>query len=103
MAVTTLLLFGLFALCPRKHTFLAKAGRNTLGIYVFHRLFKDFLIYGGFYSVLSQNEFVAVAEVLLMSLLLTNIFKAGFWSEIITKLSVVNAKWFYKEEYRTLK
>lgn len=103
MAVTMLLLFGLFALCPKKQTFLAKAGRNTLGIYVFHRLFKDFLIYGGFYSVLSQNEFVAVAEVLLMSLLLTNIFKADLWSEIITKLSVVNAKRFYKEKYQNSK
>ena len=100
MAVTMLILFGLFALCPKKSTFLAKAGKNTLGIYVFHRLFKDFLIYGGFYSILSRNEYIAVAAVLLMSLLLTIFFKADFWSQIIAKLSAVNGKRFYKREYQ---
>lgn len=100
MAVTMLVLFGLFALCPRRNTFLAKAGKNTLGIYVFHRLFKDFLIYGSFYSILSQNESIAVAEVLLISLMLTVIFGMDFWSKIITKLSKVSIKRVYIEEYR---
>ena len=99
MAVVTLMLFGMFILCPKGNTFLAKLGKNTIGIYVLHRLFKDFLIYGGFYSLLNQNEYIAVAEVLLMSLLLTILFGTKFCAQIITNLSEVNMKWLYKENH----
>lgn len=96
IAATTLLLFGLFALCPRGKTFLAKLGRNTIGIYVLHRLFKDFLIYGGFYQILSQSEAVAVIEVLLVSLLLAVVFGTDFCAKMINRLSVVHTKWLYQ-------
>lgn len=95
IAATTLLLFGLFALCPRRKTFLAKLGKNTIGIYILHRLFKDFLIYGGFYDILSQNEALAVIEVLFVSLLLTVVFGTDFCANTIKKYSVVHAKWLY--------
>ena len=100
MAVTVLVLFGLFALCPRRKTFLAKLGRNTIGIYVLHRLFKDFLIYGGFYEIISKNEHLAVGETLLVSLLLAVVFGTDFWAKTMNKLSVVHAKWLYKKEYQ---
>lgn len=45
MAAVVLMLFGLFILCPKKETFLCQFGKNTIGIYILHRLFKDFLIY----------------------------------------------------------
>ena len=98
MAVTAVMLFGLFALCPRGKTFLAKLGKNTIGIYVLHRLFKDFLIYGGFYSILSQNEYIAVIETLLVSLLLTVLFGTGFCAKTITKLSEIHIRRIYKKE-----
>ena len=98
MAVTALILFGLFSLCPRRKTFLAKLGRNTIGIYILHRLFKDFLIYGGFYDILSQNEYIAVAETLLVSFLLTVVFGMDFWAKTMNRLSVVDAKWLYQKE-----
>lgn len=94
--VVLLLLFGLFMLCPRRKTFLAKFGKNTLSIYILHRLFKDFLIYGGFYPLLSQKEGIAVLEVLLVSLLLAVVFGTDFWAKTIQKLSIVHAKWLYK-------
>ena len=97
MAVTVVILFGLFALCPRRKTFLAKLGRNTIGIYILHRLFKDFLIYGGFYDIISKNEYLAVGETLLVSLLLAVIFGTDFWAKTMNKLSVVHAKWLYKK------
>ena len=100
MAVTVVILFGLFAICPRRKTFLAKLGRNTIGIYILHRLFKDFLIYGGFYDILSKNEYVAVGETLLVSLLLTVVFGTDFWAKTMNKLSVVNARWIYKKDYQ---
>ena len=100
MAVTVVILFGLFALCPRRKTFLAKLGRNTIGIYILHRLFKDFLIYGGFYDILSKNEYLAVGETLLVSLLLTVVFGTDFWAKTMNKLSVVNARWMYKKDYQ---
>ena len=99
MVITVVILFGMFSLCPRGKTFLAKLGKNTIGIYVLHRFFKDFLIYGGFYSMLSQNEYLAVIETLLVSLLLAVIFGTDFWAKTMNKLSVVNAKWLYKKEY----
>lgn len=99
MAITVLILFGLFSLCPRRKTFLAKLGRNTIGIYILHRLFKDFLIYGGFYSMLSRNESLAVLEVLLVSLLLAVIFGTDFCAKMLHKLGTVNAKWLYKKAY----
>ena len=97
MAVTAVILFGLFALCPRGKSFLAKLGKNTIGIYVLHRFFKDFLIYGGFYSILSSNEYIAVLETLAVSLLLAVIFGTDFWAKTLNKLSVVNVKWIYKK------
>ena len=97
MAVTIMILFGLFALCPSGKTFLAKLGRNTIGIYVLHRFFKDFLIYGGFYGVLSQNEYIAVIETIVVSLLLAIVFGTDFWAKTMNKLSVVNVKWLYKK------
>ena len=100
MAVTVIILFGLFTLCPRRKTFLAKLGKNTIGIYVLHRFFKDFLIYGGFYSILSHNEYIAVIETLLVSLLLAVVFGTDFWAKTMNKLSVINAKWLYKKEYQ---
>jgi len=98
MAVTVVILFGLFSLCPRRKTFLAKLGRNTIGIYVLHRFFKDFLIYGGFYDILSKNEYLAVGETLLVSLLLAVVFGTDFWAKTLNKLSIVNAKWLYKKD-----
>lgn len=92
MATTTIILLGLFALCPRRKSFLAKLGKNTIGIYILHRFSKDFLIYGGFYNILSQNEWIAVIEVLLVSLLLAVIFGTDFCAKTITKLSAVPAK-----------
>jgi fucose 4-O-acetylase-like acetyltransferase len=100
IGVTVAILFGLFTLCPRGKTFLAKLGRNTIGIYILHRLFKDFLIYGGFYDILSKNEYIAVTETLLISLLLTVIFGTDFWAKTMNKLSVVNTKWVYKKDYQ---
>ena len=96
MAVVLLLLFGLFILCPRKETFLCRFGKNTLGIYILHRLFKDFLIYGGFYEILSPNEFLAVPEVMLVSLLLTCLFGTAFWANTIKRLSQVSVRRFYR-------
>lgn len=98
MAATVVVLFGLFSLCPRKKTFLAKLGKNTIGIYILHRLFKDFLIYGGFYNILSKNEYLAVGETLLVSLLLAVVFGTDFWAKTMNKLSVVHAKWMYQKE-----
>lgn len=100
MAVVMLMLFGLFILCPKKDTFLCQFGKNTIGIYVLHRLFKDFLIYGGFYGILSQNEYVAVAQIVLTSLLLTFILGTKFWAQSITKLSKINTHQFYIEEHQ---
>ena len=98
MAVTVIILFGLFALCPRRKTFLAKLGKNTLGIYVLHRFFKDFLIYGGFYDIISKNEYLAVGETLLVSLLLAVAFGTDFWSKTLNQLTSVNARWLYKKD-----
>lgn len=98
MAVTVIILFGLFALCPRRKTFLAKLGKNTLGIYVLHRFFKDFLIYGGFYNIISQNEYLAVGETLLVSLLLAVAFGTDFWSKTLNQLTSVNTRWLYKKD-----
>ena len=98
IAVTVLILFGLFAICPRGKSFLTKLGKNTIGIYVLHRLFKDFLIYGGFYDILSKNEYLAVGETLLVSLLLSVVFGTDFWAKTMNKLSVVNAKWMYQKD-----
>ena len=103
MVGTAILLFGLFSLCPGRKTFLAKLGKNTIGIYVLHRLFKDFLIYGGFYHILSRNEYLAVAEVLLVSLLLAVIFGMDFWAKTMNKLTAVHAKWIYRKEEPTEK
>lgn len=100
MAVTVIILFGLFALCPRGKSFLAKLGKNTIGIYILHRFFKDFLIYGGFYSILSPNAYIAVIETILVSLLLAVIFGTDFCARIITKLSVVNTRWMYNPTYK---
>ena len=97
MAVTAVILFGLFSLCPRRKSFLAKLGKNTIGIYILHRFFKDFLIYGGFYSILSRNEYLAVIETLLVSLLLAVIFGTDFWAKTLNKLSKVNVRRFYKK------
>ncbi|MBR5590849.1 MAG: hypothetical protein IKW40_04930, partial [Anaerotignum sp.] len=98
IAVTVLILFGLFAICPRGKSFLAKLGKNTIGIYILHRLFKDFLIYGGFYDILSKNEYLAVAEVLLVSLLLAVVFGTDFWAKTLNKLNAINARWLYTEK-----
>lgn len=49
--------------------------------------------------MLSQNEYLAVIETLLVSLLLAVIFGTDFWAKTMNKLSVVNAKWLYKKEY----
>jgi fucose 4-O-acetylase-like acetyltransferase len=92
MLCTVVLLFGLFALCPRGKTFLAKLGRNTIGIYIIHRLYKDFLIYGGFYALLGENPYVATGGVLLVSLLVTVVFGADFWARALVKLSEVHRR-----------
>lgn len=89
MLCTVVLLFGLFALCPRGKTFLAKLGRNTIGIYIIHRLYKDFLIYGGVYELLGENPYVVTGGVLLISLLVTVAFGADFWAKALVKLSEV--------------
>ena len=95
MGIVLLMLFGLFILCPKQETFLCRFGKNTIGIYILHRLFKDFLIYGGFYELLSANEVLAVAEVMVVSLLLTFLFGTAFWANIIKKLSRVSVRGLY--------
>ena len=95
MAAVVLMLFGLFILCPKKETFLCKFGKNTIGIYILHRLFKDFLIYGGFYELLSANGYLAVLEIMVVSLLLTFLFGTAFWADIIKKLSRVSVRKLY--------
>ena len=70
-------------------------GKNTIGIYILHRLFKDFLIYGGFYELLSANGYLAVLEIMVVSLLLTFLFGTAFWADIIKKLSRVSVRKLY--------
>ena len=95
LAAVVLMLFGLFILCPKKETFLCQFGKNTIGIYILHRLFKDFLIYGGFYELLSANGYLAVLEIMVVSLLLTFLFGTAFWADIIKKLSRVSVRRLY--------
>lgn len=97
MAAVVLMLFGLFILCPKKETFLCQFGKNTIGIYILHRLFKDFLIFGGFYELLSANGYLAVLEIMIVSLLLTFLFGTAFWANIIKKLSRVSVRRLYSE------
>ena len=97
MAAVVLMLFGLFILCPKKETFLCRFGKNTIGIYILHRLFKDFLIFGGFYELLSANGYLAVLEIMIVSLLLTFLFGTAFWANIIKKLSRVSVRRLYSE------
>lgn len=97
MAAVVLMLFGLFILCPKKETFLCRFGKNTIGIYILHRLFKDFLIYGGFYELLSANGYLAVLEIMIVSLLLTFLFGTAFWADIIKKLSRISVRRLYSE------
>ena len=90
MAAVVLMLFGLFILCPKKETFLCQFGKNTIGIYILHRLFKDFLIYGGFYELLSANGYLAVLEIMVVSLLLTFLFAFIVNLVMFQKLDKIN-------------
>ena len=56
---------------------------------------KDFLIYGGFYELLSANGYLAVLEIMVVSLLLTFLFGTAFWADIIKKLSRVSVRKLY--------
>ncbi len=96
MAVVLLMLLGLIQLCSKRETFLCRFGRNSLGIYILHRLFKDFLIYSGCYDLLSQNEYLAVLQVLVISLLLCFLFGNAFWTKTLTSLSRLNIRPFYR-------
>lgn len=96
MAVATIMFFSVFIICPRRKTFLAAFGKNSIAIYVFHRLVKDLLYYAGFYSILSSNQLISVGQVALVSLLVTFLFGNTFSARVVTNLSEIKAHWFYK-------
>lgn len=95
MVIATALMFALFIICPRQKTFLSNFGKNTISIYVLHRLFKDVLNYAGLYTILSSNEYIAVCQLALVSLILVFLFGNTFSARAITKLSTIKARWFY--------
>lgn len=106
MAVATIMFLAVFIICPRKKTFLSTIGKNSIAVYVFHRLVKDLLYYLGFYSVLSSNQLIAVGQVALAALGVTLLFGNPLSAKIVTDLSEIKAHWFYKnsdlyyEEFR---
>jgi fucose 4-O-acetylase-like acetyltransferase len=95
LLAASLLIFAVFILCPRRKCYLSQIGQATISIYVLHRLFKDILDYAGFYDHLSQNPYLAVGEVALMSLLLVLIFSIPSIEKIISGLGKIHAKRFY--------
>lgn len=95
MIIAALLMFAVFIMTPRKKSFLSKIGRNTISIYVLHRLFKDILYYAGFYDVLSANQYIAVGQLAVLSLILILVFGTTYCAKMITNLSTIKAHWFY--------
>lgn len=91
----SILMFAVFIMCPRKKTVLSTIGRNTISIYVLHRLFKDLLFYAGFYSALSTNPYIAVLQIVCLSVLMVLLFGNAFSARIITNLSTIRGTWFY--------
>lgn len=53
------------------------------------------LFCGGFYELLSANGYLAVLEIMVVSLLLTFLFGTAFWADIIKKLSRVSVRKLY--------
>lgn len=95
LIAATVLMFGVFVLCPRGKSYLSQIGQATISIYVFHRLAKDILYYAGVYDLLSQNPYIAVAELGIISLLLVFVFGNSFTSRMITNLGTIKVKWAY--------
>lgn len=97
LIIASMLMFAVFMFCSKRKSYLSTIGRATISIYVLHRLFKDILYYAGFYDILSQNPYIAVGEVALMSLVLVLIFGNPFIAKMITNLGTIKAKWAYKD------
>lgn len=95
MIIAAILMFAVFILCPRRKTFLSDIGKNTISVYVLHRLFKDILYYAGFYTVLSPNEYLAVGQIAMVAALMVFVFGTSFFAGIINHLSTIKAHWFY--------
>lgn len=95
MIIASLLMFAIFLMTSKKKTFLSNIGKNTISVYVLHRLFKDILYYAGLYDILSSNQYIAVFELAILSLLLIIIFGTSFSAQTITNLSTIKAHWFY--------
>ena len=93
--VATLMMFAVFILCPRKKSRLSELGKNTISIYVLHRLFKDILFYASYYDHLSSNPYLAVGQVALMALFLVLIFGNSFIAKMVTNLGQIKIKWAY--------
>lgn len=97
LVIASMLMFAVFMICPKRQSWLSSIGRATISIYVLHRLFKDILYYAGFYDLLSQNPYMAVGEVALVSLILVLVFGHPFIAKMITNLGTIKAKWAYKD------
>lgn len=98
MVLAVIFMFGVFVLCPRKQTKLSHIGKNTLGIYVLHRLFKDFLYYGEFYDHLPQNQYLATGIIVLISLLMVFVFGSRICTNIIQRLAQFPTEGIYHKK-----
>lgn len=96
--LAAILMFALFVLCPRKQTFFSYVGKNTLGIYVLHRLFKDFLYYGEVYDFLPKNQYVAVGIIILISLFMVLLFGSNLCTRAINNLSKFPTEGIYNKK-----
>lgn len=98
MVAATVMIFAIFSICPRRKTFFSYIGKNTLGVYVLHRLFKDLLFYGEFYNLLSENQYLSVATLALVSLFMIFVFGSNFCTNIINTLSKFPLQGLYNKK-----
>ena len=96
--LAAILMFAVFVLCPRKQTIFSYVGKNTLGIYVLHRLFKDFLYYGEVYNRLPKNEYAAVGIIILISLFMVLLFGSNLCTRAINNLSQFPTEGIYNKK-----
>lgn len=75
--------YAIFAVAPAEKHFFTKAGKCSLGIYVFHRLFRPyFLILWKEGSPLDKNGCTIIISAAVVSVLVTALFSAEYFTTI---------------------
>lgn len=91
--VAAILSAGFMLAIPKKKTWASAIGRNSLQIYILHRLLRDLMQHWGFYNHVNAHEKLQVLAVVALAAIVTLVLSNGYLARVFDRIRRLPDSW----------